>query len=553
MTEGRFALIEQLRADGVRYIFGNPGTVEQGLLDALSSYPDLEYVLALQESVAVGIADGYARGSGQVAVIQLHSGVGLGNGIGMLYQAKRGHTPLVVLAGESGLRYDAMDAQMAVDLVAMARPVTKYATRVVDPASVLRVVRRAMKIATTPPTGPVFVCLPADVMDAENHETPRPSSRLTRRVSPDPAELRRAAEMLIQAHAPIVIAGDGVGASHAQEELARLAELLGAPVWGADWSQVNMDYGHPLFSGLLGHMFGDVSRTIVSRADAVLIVGTYVFPEVFPALQDVFASGAPVVHIDLDDYEIAKNFEVTLGLTADPKLTLAALTVELSTLQSAEARTAAAERVRAAGVAKDTRLAEERKQDVIRGRQSDGVTAAQFAVELARRLPSDAVVFDEALTTGPELLRYLVPRQPGSYHLTRGGSLGVGIPGAVGLKLAHPERTVVGFTGDGGAMYTIQALWTAVRHGIDAKFVVCNNRSYELLKDNLREYWHERGVGEHTFPSSFDLSVPPLNFSEIAQSMGVRAARVEKLEQVEPAIRDALDGPGPFLIELVLA
>ena len=553
MTEGRFALIEQLRADGVRYIFGNPGTVEQGLLDALSSYPDLEYVLALQESVAVGIADGYARGSGQVAVVQLHSGVGLGNGIGMLYQAKRGHTPLVVLAGESGLRYDAMDAQMAADLVAMARPVTKYATRVVDPASVLRVVRRAMKIATTPPTGPVFVCLPADVMDAENDETPRPSSRLTRRVSPDPAELRRAAEMLIGAHAPIVIAGDGVGASHAQEELARLAELLGAPVWGADWSQVNMDYGHPLFSGLLGHMFGDVSRTIVSRADAVLIVGTYVFPEVFPALQDVFASGAPVVHIDLDDYEIAKNFEVTLGLTADPKLTLAALTVELSTLQSAEGRTAAEERVRAAGVAKDTRLAEERKQDVIRGRQSGGVTAAQFAVELARRLPSDAVVFDEALTTGPELLRYLVPRQPGSYHLTRGGSLGVGIPGAVGLKLAHPERTVVGFTGDGGAMYTIQALWTAVRHGIDAKFVVCNNRSYELLKDNLREYWHERGVAEHTFPSSFDLSVPPLNFSEIAQSMGVRAARVEKLEQVEPAIHDALDGPGPFLIELVLA
>jgi len=553
MAEGRFALIEQLRADGVRYIFGNPGTVEQGILDAVSSYTELEYVLALQESVAVGIADGYARGSGEVAIVQLHSGVGLGNGVGMLYQAKRGHTPLVVLAGESGLRYDAMDAQMAADLVAMARPVTKYATRVVDPASVLRIVRRAVKIATTPPTGPVFVCLPADVMDAENDETAQPTSRLTRRVTPDPAELRRAAELLTGARAPIVIAGDGVGASHAQEELARLAELLGAPVWGADWSQVNMDYAHPLFSGLLGHMFGDVSRTIASRADAVLIVGTYVFPEVFPALQNVFASGAPVVHIDLDDYEIAKNFEVTLGLAADPKLTLAGLNAELSTLQSAEARAAAAERVRATGTATETRLADERQQDVVRGQRTAGVTVAQFAAELARRLPPDAVVFDEALTTSTELLRYLVPRRPGSYHLTRGGSLGVGIPGAIGLKLAHPERTVVGFTGDGAAMYTIQALWTAVRHGIDAKFVVCNNRSYELLKDNLREYRLERGVAEHAFPASFDLSVPPLQFCEIAEAMGVRAARVAKPAQVEPAIRDALDDPGPFLIELVLA
>src|SRR3954447_17724109 len=151
---GRCALFEQLRADGVRYIFGNPGTVEQGLLDALSEYPDMQYILALQETIAVGMADGYARATGRPAYVQLHSGVGLGNGIGMLYQAMRGHAPLVVVAGEAGVRYDAMDAQMASDLVAMARPVTKYATRVTDPASVLRVVRRAVKIALTPPCGP---------------------------------------------------------------------------------------------------------------------------------------------------------------------------------------------------------------------------------------------------------------------------------------------------------------------------------------------------------------------------------------------------------------
>src|SRR6266508_1262697 len=144
---GRFAIIEQFVADGIHYMFGNPGTVEQGFLDALESYPDFHYILTLQETVAVAMADGMARATKKPAVVQLHSGVGLGNGIGMMYQALRGHAPLVVIASEAGIRYDAMDSQMAADLVGMAKPVTKWATRVVDPSSLLRVLRRAIKMA----------------------------------------------------------------------------------------------------------------------------------------------------------------------------------------------------------------------------------------------------------------------------------------------------------------------------------------------------------------------------------------------------------------------
>ncbi len=186
MTErtGRFALIEQLRADGIAYMFGNPGTVEQGFLDSLSGYPDPAYIFALQESIAVGIADGYARATGKPALVQLHSGVGLGNGIGMIYQAMRGHAPLVVIAGEAGVRYDAMDAQMAADLVGIAKPVTKWATRVIDPSSLLRVLRRAIKIASTRPMGPVFVALPMDVLDAPNDEPVVPTSIPVSRVAP---------------------------------------------------------------------------------------------------------------------------------------------------------------------------------------------------------------------------------------------------------------------------------------------------------------------------------------------------------------------------------
>ncbi len=159
-------------------MFGNPGTVEQGFLNSLGEYPDFHYILSLQETIAVGMGDGYARATQRPTIVQLHSGVGLGNGIGMIYQAKRGNAPLVIIAGESGIRYDSMDAQMAADLVGMARPVTKWATRVVDPTSLLRVLRRAIKMAATPPMGPVFVCLPMDVLDAPNDEPVVPTSFL---------------------------------------------------------------------------------------------------------------------------------------------------------------------------------------------------------------------------------------------------------------------------------------------------------------------------------------------------------------------------------------
>jgi benzoylformate decarboxylase len=529
---GKVAIFEQFAADGMTRMFGNPGTVEQGFLDVGEQLPGFSYVLALQEAAAVGIADGYARASAGPALVQLHSGVGLGNGIGMLYQAKRGHSPLVVVAGEAGLRYDAMDAQMAADLVAMARPVTKYATRVVHPESVLRVLRRAVKIAMTPPRGPVFVDLPMDVLDAETAEPAVPSTIPGHESVPVAAELGRAAAALRGAERPIILAGDGVTVSAAQPELTRVAELLGAEVWEVDASEVNMDTTHPLHRGQLGHMFGAVSQRAVAAADAVLIVGTYVFPEVFPLLDNPFRQHAKIVHIDLDAYEIAKNFPVDVALVADPKPTLAALGDELSTTDSPAPLRSAAERPEV---------------------NPDDPMIDQFAAELAEQAGDDLVIFDEALTASPGLVRHIPPRTPGNYFLTRGGSLGVGIPGAVGAKLARPEAQVVGFTGDGGSMYTIQALWTAVRHDVAAKFVICNNHRYELLDANIVEYWRESGVAPHPHPSGFDLSHPELGFVDLARGMQVDAVRVEKPAEVSGAVRRMLAEPGPFLVDLVTA
>jgi benzoylformate decarboxylase len=545
---GRHGIIEQFLADGLDHMFGNPGTVEQGFLDALEDYPDFKYILTLQEAVTVGIADGYARARGKPALIQLHSGVGTGNAVGMLYQALRGQAPLVVIAGEAGVQYEAMDAQMAVDLVAMTRPVTKYSTRVTHPANLLRVLRRAIKMAQTAPCGPVFVALPMDVLDAPLVGEVRPSTMIDTRAAPSPEGLAQAASWLAGAERPLILMGDGISASGAQAELQALAELLGASVYGVNSSLVNLSAAHPLSGGATGHMFGEVSRELVRHADAVLICGTYLFPEVFPDLERPFAPGARLIHIDLDTYEIAKNFDVDLALLGDPKAGLAGLHAALERQLSPAQRAAGQARLEAA---------QQRRSlgQVIPAPQVPGQAMAMdtFMAELARHLPDDVMVFDEALTNSPAVTRHLVPTLPGHLFQTRGGSLGVGIPGGVGVKLAHPDKTVIAFTGDGGSMYTIQALWTAAKYGVAAKFVICNNGSYHLLKLNIDEYWKEQGISAHAHPSSFDISQPVTDFVRVSEGLHVPALRVERPEEVAAAVKAMLDHDGPFLLDVLVS
>ena len=549
---GRFKIIEQFLADGMNVMFGNPGTVEQGFLDALADYPQMRYVLTLQESVAVLAADGYARATQRPTLVQLHSSPGIGNAIGAVYQAKRGHSPLVIIGGDAGLRYMNTESQMYGDLVAFMEPVTKWSTMVLEPANLLRVLRRAAKVAATPPMGPVYVCIPADVLDVVNHEDVFPALIPSTRVQPEASFVDQAASVLAAGAKPMIYVGDGVAYSGAQAELERVAELLGAEVWEADSGEVNMRYDHPLYQGMTGHMFGSASLPLMQRGDANLVVGTYVLPEVFPHLGDIWAPGAKVVHIDLNAYEIGKNHRVDLAVVADPKLSLALLADALAKGMTAGQRKTADARTAEIGAAKAAKRAAQIEADQAAAGKTP-LSMAPFMAELARHLPSEnVVIFDEALTSSPAVVRYWPPQRTGEYFLTRGGSLGIGFPGAIGAKLANPGKTVIGFSGDGGSMYTIQALWTAARHNIDVKFVVCNNGSYRLLQLNIDQYWKDQGVPKHDFPLSFDLSSPPLHFVDLAKGMSVPGLRVETPEQIAPAIRQMLATPGPFLLDLVL-
>ena len=207
---GHEAIIRQFLANGIDHMFGNPGTVEQGFLDALADVPEMKYILTLQESIAVLCADGYARSRFKPALVQIHSSPGLGNAIGNLYQAKKGNAPLVVIGGDAGIKYQAMDAQMAADLVAMAEPVTKWSAMVQHPSSLLRMVRRAIKVASTPPCGPVYLCLPEDMLDAEITEEIYPAHIPSYDIHPTQANLSECAELIKAASNPIVLVGDGI-------------------------------------------------------------------------------------------------------------------------------------------------------------------------------------------------------------------------------------------------------------------------------------------------------------------------------------------------------
>lgn len=552
---GHRKLLEQLKADGVQYMFGNPGSSEEGLLDEVARFPDLTYVLGLQEAALVCIADGYAQATHRPAVVQLHCSVGLGNAIGSLFHARQRRSPLLVIAGEAGMAAGPLEAHMSADLVAMARPVTKYAARAEHPQSLLRLLRRCYKVAATPPFGPVFLSVPQDILDAPNTEPVVPTHVPSTRVVPDAQLVSAAAEMLRTAERPVIIMGDGIAHSGGAGELARLAEVLGAGVWGSMAAEINIGWDHPLYCGLTGHMFGRDSARTVADADAVLICGTYVFPDVFPMLENPFADGAKVIHVDLDAYAIGKNHPVTLGLVSDPKLTLGALADAIASGSGEAERQKAAERARRITEGNRERLSRARADDEARA-SAVPLRMATFAMELAKQLPDDAIVFDESLTHFPELLRWVVPKAPGSFFQSPGGTLGVAIPGAVGVKLAHPDRTVVGLTGDGGAMYTYQALWTAVHMGVGAKFVVCNNTSYRLLKFNLVDYWRERGLSPNQYPAEFpppfDVAEPPVDFVSVARGLGVPGVRVESREQIGPAIAQMLASDGPFLVDLIL-
>ena len=548
---GKEALAQMLVAEGLDYIFGNPGTSETPFLDVLQDYPSLRYIQALQEGTAVGMADGYARATGQPAFANIHIAGGLANGVSALYNAFRGGTPLVLTAGNSDTRMLLSEPVLSGDLVEMTQQFTKWSAEVPNAANIPMAVRRAFKEARTPPTGPVFLSFPWDTMDDEVDVDIIASSAGYYRMRPDTDAVAKAAELLSQADNPVIVIGDRVGQAGGSAELIQVAEQLGAKVFASSYtySEISFPLNHGQYAGIL-NLNSSATRRQLADADVVFAIGTNVFSSFLYVSEPFISPGTKLVHMDSSLKEIEKIYPTDLGIPCDPKAGLADLAEALDQEMSASAREAAATRAASLTAAK-----QQAREAYLQRMQNTGdsrpMPVDRMMYELAQALPEDAILADEAITSRNSLLQAVEPSVPGSYYAIRGGALGWAMPGALGIKLANPDRPVVAVVGDGASMYTVQALWTAARYNIPVTYAICNNRSYRILKVNMDVYL--RGMLEDNERSSEYVGMDfatALPLAELAEAMGVAGQNVEDPRELRPALERAIGSGKPSVVNV---
>lgn len=544
---GRRALLQLLRQEGIDVIFGNPGTTEITLIDELAGEPGMRYVLGLMEAAVLAMADGYAQAHGHPAFVNLHAAPGLGNALGMLYNAQKAGSPVIVTAGQQDQSIALTEPGLWADLAAIARPFVKWAAEVRSSAELPRAVHRAVTTALAPPSGPVFLSLPADVLHDEAEIELGAPTRVAPFLRADADAVRRAAEVLAAAERPAIVAGDAVAQSRAQPELVELVELLGAPVYFEPMANSNIfPASHPLFRAPLGRTAAAIRHALTGH-DVLFSVGGDLFTLIIAGELDPLPSGLRVLHLDTNPWEIGKNYPAEIGLLGDPKTTLPEMTTVLRQCMS-DAEKARAE-ARAAAIGNAT--VAERTSLSRRARAAATALPLQplaLIQSLGAALPENAVLVDESMSSGGGIRQFLKSQDPQGYFGVRGGGIGWGIPAAIGIKLALPHRPVIALVGDGSAMYTAQALWTAAHERVAIIVVILNNRSYRILKQRLLALG---GIAcrSNRFPGT-DLSDPPISFTGLARSLGVAAYSATTLAEAVTALGTALVANAPSLIEV---
>jgi benzoylformate decarboxylase len=529
----RAATIELLRHRGMTTIFGNPGSTELGLLVDLPD--DFRYVMALHESVAVAMADGYAQATGRPAFVNLHTSAGLGNAIGNLTNAGANGTPLVVTAGQQDRRHLLTDPLLGGDLVGLARPVAKWAHEVRNLTELGTILRRAFNDAAAPPAGPVFVSLPMDLLD-EAGDAPVPAkSAVDRRTVPPADALDDLAALLNDTAGEdlaLVVADE---AADALDQTTALADALGCAVYAASLHAKGVfPPAHPRYAGPLPPAAAGMAD-ILGRYRRVLAIGGHPFLAYPYTPGPAVPPGVELLHLSPDPARLARTHPVALGLVGDAAATIDALLPRLTP------RPAAA----------STRQRDlDRLEQTARDRYGPAPMHPMAATHaLLRAVPADTPVIDEAITSNVYVRGFHHLTRRRRYFFARGGGLGWGAPAAVGVALAYPGEPVLAVVGDGSAMYSPQALWTAARHRLPIVFAILDNRQYLILKralDGRKDEAAERGnyVG-------MDLDDPAVDFVALAQSMGVPGRRIAHADEIGDAVKEAVDrADGPVVLEI---
>jgi benzoylformate decarboxylase len=546
---GANILLDILESEGCEYIFGNPGTTELPLVDALVDRPHLRYILGLQEATVVAMADGYAQASGKPGFINLHTAGGLGHGLGNLLNAFTSGTPLVVTAGQQDSRHAITDPLLQGDLVSIARPACKWAAEITSPDQIAILTHRAFQDCLAPPRGPVFLSLPMDVMEATSTIVEARTSHVDRRpIAGSLAEL--AIELTQVAPGKVaIIAGDEISHHDAYKEVVRLAELLAAPVFGSSWpAHIPYPTSHYLWRGNLSTRAVEIAEAM-SGFDCVFALGGKSFITILYTEASALPAGCELFQLSVDGRDLGRTFPSKLSVVGDIELSLNALNSLIA--KRIAPRDGEYQQARdAARIAFNTRKEglERRARELATRPELHPMVAAKILAETIGATP----IVDEAIATAAHLRAFLHNGSTRQYSFLRGGALGWGMPAAVGFSLGLGRQPVVSLVGDGAAMYSPQALWTAAHEDLPVTFVVINNREYNVLKNFMRSQPHYLSARTGEF-IGMDLVSPAVDFLALAASMGVPARRVSRADEIHDAVNEGIVSCRPNLLEIEVA
>ena len=546
---GADVLLEVLRSEGVEYIFGNPGTTELPLMDALIGARDIQYIWALQEASAVAMADGYAQAARRPGFLNLHTAGGLGHGMGNLLNAQVSQTPLVVTAGQQDSRHTITDPLLFGDLTQIARPAVKWAQEVAHADQLPVLIRRAFHDANAAPAGPVFLSLPMDVMEemsAVGIAQPSVIDRQTVAGSLDQLAARLAA---IAPGRLLIIAGDEVYGAEAAAEVARVAEMLGAPVYGSSWpSRLPFPTAHPLWAGNMPNKGGEIYDKL-TQYDAIFALGGKSLITILYSAGPIIPAGCAVYQMSTDVRDLGRTYSTELSVVGDIRASLRAM---LPFLAAATAPRAEAYAALLAQAGLDR--ARDRAEREARAEQewsAPVITPFVAAREAARAIGPHVHIVDEAIATALHLRGFLNSQSSTQYSFLRGGALGWGMPAAVGCSLGLGRQPVVSLVGDGAALYSPQAMWTAAHEKLPVTFVVMNNREYNILKNFMKGQSNYLSTRSNRY-IAMDIVEPAIDYGLMAASMGLPARRVERAADVAAAIEAGIASGQANLVEVVI-
>ncbi len=507
-----------LRAFGIDKVFGNPGSTE---LPFLSDWPeDIDYVLGLHEASVVGMADGYAQATRNAGFVNLHSAAGLGNALGNIYTAHRNQTPLVITAGQQARSILPLQAFLYAERASeFPRPYVKFSIEPARPEDVPAAIARAYYVAMQPPCGPTFVSIPID--DWTHATQPIVARKVSREIGPEPEAMKALATALAASKQPALIVGPAVDRAAAVDLMVQLAEKAKAAVWVSPFSaRCSFPEQHPQFAGFLPASPGQLSEALSSH-DLIVVVGAPVFTVHVEGHASIFDGSVTIFQI-IDNAEAAAVTPVGTSIIATMKPALSML-IELLP-PSARA--------------------------MPKGRELPPAPASadpipvEFALHTLRKtMPDDAALVEEVPSHRPAMHRFMPMRGQDSFYTMASGGLGYSLPAAVGLALGRPQRRTVCLIGDGSAMYSIQALWTAAQRKLPLTVVVINNAGYGAMR-SFSEVMQVRNVP--------GLDLPGIDFVKIAEGLGCDAVRVERAADLRAALALSFTHRGVSLVEVIV-